>query len=221
MYTELRTFTKDSLTAKLTELTNDAEAQCEKEQSDPMSGESIVAASKAGDDAREAFLSPLFGGRNIFSLFPSEITVYVDTPDEVLEVIKVAQDIGYKNIGTYIPKVCDGKGGSKPDPENNIAVKLQDRDSMIFGNAAKHMIKMFAEFVDIVKDEVVYTYCHNNDYRLTFRSEQVANMLCDNLNKLMVNEKAKAHKQGLEFGEYSITVKEEMLDRFVVGISIY
>ena len=220
MYTELRTFTKDSLTAKLKEISKIAEEKREAELIESNTDFKITEVVAAGDEARKAFLSTLFGGRNVFSLFSTETTVYVDTPDEAIEVIKEAEGIGFKNIGTYIPLVCDGNGGSKPDPKNNIAVNIKASEEQIFGNASQNMIKMFSQFVDVVKDEVVYTYCYNGDYSLTFRNEEVANVLCDKLNQFMELMNKQMLERKLDELQYSVTVRPEHLDRFIVHIKL-
>ncbi len=221
MFAELNRYTKESLTAKLKNITDVAETASETGQGAASAESRIRRSTEAGDKARVAFLKTLFVGRNVFSLFPSENTVYVDTQEQATEVINALQGIGYKNIHTYVPKVCDGNGGSKNDPENNLAVQFSAKEEMIIGDCAKGMIKLFAHLVDEYKDLVVHTYCYIGDYQLTFRDKDAAYALVDTVNKYLgeVAQLAKEHgKKG--FPTHDCYVEKKSLDLFVANIKL-
>lgn len=105
-FLELRKYTKASLTAELEAITDNAAQGSDLQKLTEEELESII---DKEDQARTEFLTPLFEGLEVFSLFPKENTVYPRNDEERKEVIDALLSIGYENIHTYIPQVSDGQ----------------------------------------------------------------------------------------------------------------
>ncbi|WP_210499488.1 hypothetical protein [Vibrio crassostreae] len=211
----MSTFTKESLVAKLTELSNAAE-----EAFGEVTADNVDQMDNVASDAREAFLSKMFGGREIFSLFPSEFCVYTNNWEDRTSIVEQAQAMGFKNIHTFTPKVCDGEGGSMDDPKHSLAVRVNAREDLIIGDLAKKFIKINKPFIDVVKEHVIFTYCHSGDYRLTFSDETVAMLLVSKLNKYLETAKAKVGHKLSNIPNLTVRMEKENLDNFRVWITL-
>lgn len=170
------------------------------------------------DQAREKMnniVSPLFGDKDIFALHSGEFSVHCKTDAEREDAIKTAQKMGYVNVSTYEPKVSDGTElGSMPHPDFMFAVRVNNSESLIFGAHSKELISLLDNLVAPAKDFVTYTYCYNDDYRLTFRVEEVATVYFealktyfDEMTKYATanNKKAPAFDVTYDSSEYDTT----------------
>lgn len=209
------TLTKESITKELKRLTAETEANIE--LTDEIS---IVEYQNESRKVCESFLSPIFGDKDIFCLHSGEFTVYCQTTDEVKSVIEQAQSFGYRNIETYIPLVSDGNNGSKPDPEHNFAVRINQSEFLIFGNHSEKLLKMIEEPLNSVKEKIIYTYCYNNQASFTFRDSTCATALYESLKKIFDGVKEMAKENNKKVPEVKVSLKPKNIDNFQVDFYI-
>lgn len=169
--------------------------------------------------ARTEFLQNVFG-KKVFSLFASSFVVYCDSWADRCTVVKQVAEMGFKNIQTYSPKIDDGKGGSMPDPVSKFAVDINLSESLIFGNHTEKFMAFFKDFIEVVSNEVIYTYAYNADYRLTFSDMGVASLLTSKLNKYFDQMIAHGASVGKLPPKIKVQMKAANLDAWTVSISM-
>ncbi len=211
-FLELRKYTKASLTAELEAITNNAAQDSDLQELNEEGLESII---DKEDQARTEFLTPLFEGLEVFSLFPTENTVYPRNDEERKEVIDALLSIGFENIHTYIPQVSDGQKGSKKDPARSLAVNFSASENLIFGQHSDKFLRILTPIIKDELDKAIYTYCYNSDCRLTFRDKDAATTLYRKLKVLMASNMDK-----LANLELSVNIKEKGLDNLTVQIKL-
>lgn len=171
------------------------------------------------DAARNAFLYTVFE-KKTFSLFASDFTIYCDSWADRCTVVKQVAEIGFKNIQTYVPKVCDGNGGSKDDPEAAFAVNVNQSEALIFGRHTETFMAFFKDFVEVVREKVIYTYAHDADYRLTFSCMKTATLLTQKLNDYFGSMAQQAAKLNKATPAIKISMQATNLDAWTVDISM-
>lgn len=166
-------------------------------------------------------ISPLFDNREIFAVHSGQFTVYCKTEQDMIDVIEKAIEIGYVNIESYQPKISDGtQFGSMNDPERPFGVRVTEKEEMVYGNHSEKFIELLNPVLEPVKPFVIHTYCYNGDYRLTFRSEDVAKLCHDSLIEYFRLITEHATNAGKIAPQFSVELKKENLDNFIVYINI-
>lgn len=163
----------------------------------------------------EAVLSRLFSHRDIACCLGAEFWVYCTSLDDVAEAKKQLAAYGYKNIGTFIPKVGhpedDKKSIPDPDPRHAFAIRVSPSESLIFGEHANKWLELHKHLIDVVREYITYTYCHNTDARFTFQTREPALILYTGLLYHYAEMKKQAEKQNKEMPEMIIKIKQSHL----------
>ena len=165
--------------------------------------------------ARNAFLSPIFGGKKVSSHCGYDMTVFCQNEDEVKETIQFAESMGFKNISTYVPQVSDGtKYGSMDDPNNAFAVDIRSSEEQIISENGEHIISFLAPVIKSFQEKIIYTYAYNAQASFSFRDEIAAKEMLDSVNA-MIEKIKKSTKSDLSA---SIQLVKERLDNFNISI---
>lgn len=213
------TFTKESITQKLKNLTSKIDDDINRIDPNDITETKIEEYQNSARKIREDFLSTIFN-KDVFCLSYFEFTVYCQTTDEVKSVIELVQSFGYRNIETYIPLVSDGENGSKPDPDHNFAVRVNQSESLIFGNHSDKLLKMIEEPLNAVKEKIIYTYCYNNQASFTFRDSTCATALYESLKKIFDGVKEMSKENNKKVPEVKVSLKPKNIDNFQVDFYI-
>ena len=170
-------------------------------------------------------LSRIFGGRDT-NCFMSlrEFWVYASSWKDVELVKRQAHALGYKNIETFIPKVSDPMDKKKslpdPNPAHAFACRITSSESLIFGDHSEAWLELHKPIIDVMRDEIIYTYCYNADARFTFNNAIAAGILYAALLKQYAGTKKHAKTVGKEFPDIKISMKKTALDNWTVYLEL-
>jgi hypothetical protein len=165
--------------------------------------------------ARNEFLSPIFGGKKVSSHCGYDMTVFCQSEDEVKETIQFAESMGFRNISTYVPQVSDGtKHGSMDDPDNAFAVDIRSSEEQIISENGERIIAFLAPVLKSFQEKIIYTYAYNTQASFTFRDEAAAQEMLNSINDRIENVK-KITKSAFDA---SIQLEKERLDNFNIQI---
>jgi len=129
----------------------------------------------------ETALSILFGREVAVFFDGGEFWVYCSDLSDVENTKNILNAYGYKNLSTFIPKVShpENKKLSIPDqydPHHAYAIRVNKSESLVFGVHANKWLELNKDNIDLVREHIIFTYCHNTDARFTFSSKLVASV---------------------------------------------
>lgn len=167
---------------------------------------------------KDVAISMLFDGRDVAAGLGSEFWLYCISLTDVAEAKKKLHAYGYKYLETFVPKVGhpDDKKISinDPDPRHAFAIRVNSSTGLIFGDHAEQWLDLHKQIIDVMRDEIIYTYCHNTDARFHFASKEAAAVLYTSLLAHYANMQAYAQEQGKEAPAVSVKMEKSTFCMF-------
>ncbi|MCG9576669.1 hypothetical protein L1D14_10510 [Vibrio tubiashii] len=194
--------------------------------SEEMSDEEAMTAFKEEKAAKDAALTELFGvdARGCSSV----LTLYADSWEHSRELYSNLFAMGYKNIRTYVPLVCDGTGGSCPDPnpKHQFAVEAYSTHLYVHSKLSKQLLKIVEqlpgsqlwEYATKVRVDA-YDRLVSISFNSMERADSYLKLLTLEVEKLI--EVAEARAMASPLRTKDLSVKEEFLDVFTVNMKLY
>lgn len=190
--------------------------------------ERVEAIHETNSEIRQAYLSKLFGGRDISTHITSDFWVYCPSLEDAERVKVDLRAIGFKNITTFVPKVgaADFESIDDPNPNHAFAVSVSSVDELIIGPTAKKHIEIFGDVLKPLQDSISFIYAHCGHMSIRFSNLKAATTFkafidsVYSMNQTLSEKFEKGEVKGGDAFETQSAMKQHNLDTWTVDAQI-